>query len=145
LKWQTFWWGKIENNQTQWDQICVGTIILPQYYQGEKMIPAAPPILVGEKENRILKPDFTQLQIVTITSATGYLLLKPGINYKLFYWADDWKLIETKIAAESTTSLQFEKVPKNALLLLVGSDTRGFERPFVVNENGERSWYQLAD
>lgn len=141
LKWQTFWWGKVDKDQTQWDQICVGTIILPQYYQGEKMIPAGPPILAGEKENRILKPDFKQLEIVTITSATGYLLLKPGIGYKLFYWADDWKLVDTKTAAESTTSLQFERVPKNALLLLVGSDTRGFERPFVINEKGERTWY----
>ena len=141
LKWRTFWWGKINDNQTQWEKICVGTVILPQYYQGEKMIPAAPPIIVGEKENRVLVPDFKQLQTITITSVEGYIILKPNVSYKLFFWNDGWKIINTKTATENTTSLVYEKIPKNALLLLIGSDTRGLERPFVVNEKGERRWF----
>lgn len=141
LKWQPFWWGKIKDNHSQWDQIVVGTVILPQYYQGEKMIPAAPPIIVGEKENHMLNPNLKQLQPLTITSVEGYLRIKPNLSYKLYYWNDGWKLIDTKTATENTSSFLYEKVPQNALLLLVGSDTKGLERPFVVNDKGERKWY----
>ena len=141
LSWKTFWWGKIKENNIQFSQVCKGTVILPQYYSHEKMIPAAAPVLVGETEIRVLNPDFKQLQNVTISSAAGYLLLKPNTTYKLFYWNNNWKLINTKVATESTQNLIYEKVPKNALLLLLSSDSKGFERPFVVDEKGERTWY----
>lgn len=141
LRWQPFWWGKVTNNKAQFSQVCVGTVILPQYCSNGKMIPAGNPILVGENENTELKPDFTQLQNITITSFTGYLLIKPTATYKLFYWDNTWKLVAAKAANETTPSLLYEKVPKNALLLLVSSDSKGYERPFVVDEKGERSWY----
>jgi hypothetical protein len=141
LKWRPFWWGKIKNNQSQWDQICVGTIIIPHYYLNEKLIPAAPPILVSEKGNRLLVPNLKQLQPLTITSAEGYLLIKPNVTYKLYYWKEGWKHVDSKTATDTTLSLVYQNVPQNALLLLLGSDTKGFERPFVINEKGERTWY----
>ena len=141
LQWKPFWWGSITNNQTEFTQICKGTVILPQYYTNEKMISAAPPILVGENENRILEPDYNQLLNITITSKANYLLIKPRVKYKLFYWDKAWKLIDTKIADENTQEFIYEKVPKNALLLLLSSDSKGYERPFVIDEKGERNWY----
>lgn len=141
LRWKPFWWGIIKDNQTQFNQVCKGTVILPQYYSNGNMIPAAAPILVGDTENRILAPDFKQLQNLTISSAAGYLILKPNVTYKLFYWDKTWKLVDTKTADANTVSLLYEKAPKNALFLLLSSDTKGLERPFVVDEKGERTWY----
>ena len=141
LQWKPFWWGIIKNNQVEFTQICKGTVILPQYYNNEKMIVAAPPIVVGENENKILAPDYDQLQNVTIKSKLSYLIIKPKISYKLFFWDNAWKLIDTKKADENTEELQYENVPKNALLLLLSSDSKGFERPFIIDENGERTWF----
>lgn len=141
LKWQPFWWGKIKNNQTNFTQICKGTVILPQYYNNEKLIPAAYPIVVGQTENRVLKPDLKHLQTITISSFAGYLILKLNVSYKMFYWDNDWKLIDSKTVTETTQNLVYENVPKNALLLLISSTSKRFERPFVVDEKGNRTWY----
>lgn len=141
LRWKTFWWGNITNNQTEFTQICKGTIVLPQYYNNKKMIPAGFPILVGENENKTLQPDLNQMQNVIISSKANYLLIKPNVTYKLFYWDKTWKLIDSKIADENTQEFIYEKVPKNALLLLLSSDSKGYERPFIIDEKGERNWF----
>ncbi|TDD98555.1 transglutaminase domain-containing protein [Flavobacterium cellulosilyticum] len=141
LKWQPFWWAKVLKNEAQFNQICQGTVVLPQYYSNGKMIPASAPILVGDTETRILTPDLNQLQDLTISSVANYLILKPNVIYKLLYWNDKWQLIDTITATETTESLLFHKVPKNALLLLIASDSKGLERPFIVSEQGERTWY----
>jgi hypothetical protein len=141
LKWQPFWWAKVQENKANFNQICQGTVILPQYYSNNTMIPAAAPILVNDTETRTLTPDLKQLQDLTISSVANYLILKPNVNYKLLYWNDAWQLIDTITATETTESLLFHKVPKNALLLLLSSDSKGLERPFIVNDKGERTWY----
>jgi hypothetical protein len=141
LKWQPFWWGKVNGNQTQFNKISKGTVILPQYYSNEKMIPAGAPMLVGDKENRVLIPNLTATHDVLINQLANYLIFKPKVTYKLFYWNDGWRLIDSKTAAENTQSLLFAKVPKNALLLLLSSASKGLERPFVVNDKGERTWF----
>ena len=141
LKWQPFWWGKVNGNQTQFNKISKGTVILPQYYSNEKMIPAGAPMLVGDKENRVLIPNLTATHDVLITQLANYLIFKPKVTYKLFYWNDGWRLIDSKTAVENTQSLLFAKVPKNALLLLLSSASKGLERPFVVNDKGERTWF----
>jgi hypothetical protein len=105
------------------------------------MIPAADPILVGQTENKILTPNYKQLQNINISSAAGYLILKPRVTYKLFYWDKTWKLIDSKTSDENSVSLLYEKAPKNALFLLIASDSKGFERPFIVDELGQRTWY----
>ncbi len=141
LKWKTFWWGDIVNRQVEFKDMCKKTVILPQYYIDGKLIPAGYPIIIGENENRILTPNFKQLQNVTISSFASYLLIKPEVIYKLFYWDNQWKLIGTQKATPTTESFVFEKVPKNALLLLLATDSKGLERPFVLDDKGERTWY----
>ncbi|WP_418262577.1 hypothetical protein [Flavobacterium faecale] len=141
LKWRTYWWGDVINNQVEFKNLCKKTIVLPQYYIDGKMIPAAAPLLIGENENKVLTPNYSQLQDITITSFGSYLLIKPNETYKLYYWDNQWKLVSAQKATPTTTSFIYEKVPKNALLLLVASDSKGYERPFVVDEKGERTWY----
>ena len=141
LRWQPFWWTKVHDNKAEFSQICQGTVILPQYYSNETMIPASDPILVSETETRFLTPDLKQLEDLSIKSVANYLIIKPTVIYKLLYWKDKWQLIDTITATETTESLLFQKVPKNALLLLIASDSKRLERPFIVNEKGERTWY----
>ncbi|NRS87712.1 hypothetical protein HNQ02_000619 [Flavobacterium sp. 7E] len=141
LHWKPFWWGKIKNNETQFSKISQGTIVLPQYYNNEKFTPAGPPILVTTNETKILTPEIENLQNLTIFSVANYLIIKPSVIYKLYYWNDGWKITEKITATETSESLLFHNVPKNALLLLVASDTKGFERPFIVDNNGDRHWY----
>jgi hypothetical protein len=141
LKWQPFWWGKLSENQTQFSKICIGTVVLPQYYSNEKMIPAGYPIVVGEIENRVLTPNYEKTKDVVIEPMANYLNFKPKVVYKLFYWDKAWKLVDAHTASETTKSLLFPKVPTNALLLLVASNSTGLERPFIIDEKGNRTWF----
>ncbi|CAI2768202.1 hypothetical protein [Flavobacterium collinsii] len=141
LGWKPFWWGKITDNKAEFSQICQGTVVLPQYYINEKMIPAGPVVWIGDKESKVLIPDLKKTREVLITQLANYLIFKPQVTYKLFYWNDAWKLIDSKTAAPDTQSLMFAKVPKNALLLLVSSNSKGYERPFIVDDKGERTWF----
>lgn len=143
LAWRPFWWGKVENGQTIFSSICKGTVLLPQYYSNGKFIPAGAPVVVGDKneEPKVLLPDPTQTRDVIIAEKDKYLRFKLGVIYKLFYWNNGWKLIETKGVTSAIESMLFTKVPKNALLLFLASDSKGLERPFVMDENGERTWY----
>ncbi len=141
LKWSPFWWGKVTENQTQFSQICINTVVIPQYYNNEKMIPAGAPIVIGEQENIVLTPNYEKTQDVIIKPMANYLILKPNVTYKLSYWDNEWKLIDSQTANEDTKLLLFPKVPTNSLLLLVASNSKGLERPFIIDEKGNRTWF----
>jgi hypothetical protein len=141
LSWRPFWWAKIEKGHTTFSSICKGTVIIPQYYSNGKLIPAGAPVVVGEKEPKILLPDLVQTRDITIAEADKYLRFKMGVTYKLFYWDNGWKLIDTREVSSPITSMLFTKVPKNALLLFLANDTKGLERPFTMDDNGERIWF----
>ncbi|MES2239433.1 MAG: transglutaminase domain-containing protein [Bacteroidota bacterium] len=141
LSWRPFWWGKVENGKTIFSSICKGTVLIPQYYSNGKLVPAGAPIVVGDKEPKVLLPDLTQTRDVTITEADKYLRFKLGVTYKLFYWDNGWKLVDTREVSSPITSMLFTKVPKNALLLFLASDSKKLERPFIMDDNGERTWY----
>lgn len=141
LAWRPFWWGKIEKGQTSFKAICKETVLIPQYYINGKLIPAGAPVIVGDKEPQVLLPNLAQTRDVSITEADKYLKFKMGVTYKLYYWSNGWKLVDSREVTTTTTSMLFTKVPKNALLLFLASDTKGFERPFVMDDNGVRTWY----
>jgi hypothetical protein len=140
LSWWPFWWGKVENNQTVFTTLCKGTVILPQYYSNGKLIPAGPPIVIGNTTTKTFLADLTQTSEVVIAEKEKYLKFKLGISYQLFYWDNGWKALGKQTVNEPITEMKFEKVPKNALLLFLASDSRGLERPFIL-ENGERIWF----
>lgn len=141
LSWRPFWWGKVENNQTIFSAICKETVIIPQYYINGKLIPAGAPVVTGEKESKILIPNLNQTREVIIAEKEKYLKFKLGITYKLFYWCNGWKPLGSQIVNSPITEMKFEKVPKNALLLFLASDSKGLERPFIMNDDGNRTWF----
>lgn len=141
LSWRPFWWGKVEKNETVFTSLCKGTVVVPQYYIKGKLIPAAAPIVIAGNESKVLIPNLSQIQEITITEKEKYLKFKLGITYKLFYWNDGWKLLGSQIFNNPMTEMKFEKVPKNALLLFLASDSKGLERPFIMDDEGDRTWF----
>jgi hypothetical protein len=138
--WRPFWWGKIENNETVFTKLCKGTVIIPHYYSNGKLIPAGAPVVIGNTTTKIFLADPTQSSEIIIAEKEKYLKFKLGITYQLFYWDNQWKTLGKQTVNSLITEMKFEKVPKNALLLFVASDSKGLERPFII-ENGERIWF----
>lgn len=58
-------------------------------------------------------------------------------EYELWYWQDGWRMIDK---ASGGDVLRFDKVPENALLMLVHLGTKKVSRPFIY-ENNEVHWY----
>lgn len=141
LRWKPFWWAKVEKDRAIFNSICKGTVIIPQYYSKGKLIPAGAPLIVGDKEPTVLLPDLVQTRDVLIAEADRYIKFRMNVTYKLFYWNNGWKLVDSREVTSPTTSMLFTKVPKNSLLLFLASDSKKLERPFVMDAKGERTWY----
>lgn len=141
LVWRPFWWGKTEKNETVFTKLCKQTVIIPQYYNNGKLTPAGAPVVVGNTTTKVLQPDLAQTSEVVIAEKEKYLKFKLGITYKLLYWDNSWKTIGKQTVTSPITEMKFEKAPKNALFLFLASDSRGLERPFIIQDNGERFWF----
>ncbi|WP_163408873.1 transglutaminase domain-containing protein [Flavobacterium ajazii] len=141
LAWRPFWWGKTANNETVFTKLCRRTVIIPQYYSNGKMIPAGAPVVIGNTTTKVLQPDLTQTKEVTIAEKEKYLKFKLGITYQLLYWDNKWIMLGKQTVNSPITEMKFERAPKNALFLFVASDSRGLERPFIIEDNGERFWF----
>ena len=141
LAWRPFWWGKAADGKTTFTTVCKGTVLLPQYYTNGKLLHAGAPVAIGDKEIKVLLADPVQTREVLIEEADKYLRFKMGITYKLYYWNNGWKLLDTREVKNQITSMLFLKVPKNALLLLLASDSKKLERPFIIDDQGKRTWF----
>jgi len=118
-----------------------GVVYLPIYYSNGKVTPAGYPIAEGYQHELVLEPDTIHRQVVTIENQDKYLFLQSGKKYKLLYWNNKWKSLGTKTAMQGSTSLLFDNVPKNALLLLIPEYSKGLERPFMITDEGKRIWW----
>jgi hypothetical protein len=123
--------------------MCQGAVFLPQYCRNGKMVKAGYPVASGYDKVTVLKPD-TATHTVTLRELPGYLKFRAGTVYGLGYYdiGRGWTPIGKKTAAENTTEMVFENVPKNALLLLMPkSEGERKERIFTVSDSGERVWW----
>lgn len=141
LAWRPFWWGKTDKNETVFTKLCKQTVIIPQYYNQGKLTPAGAPVVVGNTTTKVLQPDLSQTSEVVIAEKEKYLKFKLGITYQLLYWDNKWKILGKQKVTSPVTEMKFEKVPKNALFLFLAGDSKGLERPFIIEDNGERFWF----
>lgn len=141
MKWRATWWGKIINGKAKFDDLCKGAVFLPAYYIDEKIVPAAYPIAAGYQHQNTLKPDLINTRNVIIEEQDKYLKFRLYKKYTLYYWNNNWVSMGERTAVEGTTTLLFEKIPKNALLLLIPEYSQGKERPFIITETQERIWF----
>lgn len=141
LKWRPTWWGRIKESRAKFENLCKGAVFLPAYYINDKIIPAGYPVASGYQHQLTLKPDLINTRNVEIEEQDKYLKFRIDKKYTLYYWNNNWISMGEQIATAETKSLVFEKVPKNALLLLVAEYSQGKERPFIVTDNQERIWF----
>lgn len=139
--WQPAWWGFVRNDSVLFTNMCQGAVILPMYYINGKLLPAGYPVASGYDATTTLIPDTLNRTTLILKEQRGYLRFRPGKRYKLYYWNNKWKLIGEKNTDAKTTQLVFANVPKNALYILVPEYTQKKERPFTVNDKGERNWW----
>lgn len=142
-KWQPVWWSNnIINGKATFENMSIGVVYLPVYYANGKMKPASYPIALNSNAKlQLLKPDTINLRTISINEQEHYLLYQTGKKYKLFYWNGKWKEISEKSAQEKATSLVFDNVPKNALLMLIPEYSQHKERPFIIDDMGIRTWF----
>lgn len=143
LKWQAVHWGKVnKDNWATFKKMGCGVIYLPMIYEQNKLIPAANPILLFENGDQLsLDPQKDSTHTIKLYEEEKYLKYRPNKRYRLFYWDNRWKLLAQKITKEDDKHLDFENVPKNALLLMVPEYSLGKERPFYITSAGERLWW----
>lgn len=141
MKWKPTWWGKINKGKAKFDNLCKGAVFLPAYFIDGKIQAAAYPIASGYQNQLTLKPDLVNTRNVTIEEQDKYLKFRLDKKYTLYYWNNNWISIGEKTAVEGNSALVFEKVPKNALLLLIPEYSQGKERPFIITDNQERIWF----
>lgn len=141
LTWRLAWWGRVNEGKAVFTDLCCGAVYLPMVRKDQKMVPAAYPCLLRkDKSLQLLKPDETQLRSVSLAQQDKFLLFRPGKKYMLYYWQNQWRPIGVKIA-KGPDPLTFDRVPSNALLLLVPEYSEGKERPFTVDDTGKREWW----
>ncbi len=142
LNWEPIAWSKSNNKgDTKFKNMCTGAVYLPMYFINNKMIPAAYPVALGKNHLVELKTDTINLRTIKLTQQEHYIMYKTGKKYKLYYWNNKWKKLSEQTAAEKCTELTFEKVPKNALLLLVTEHGNKKERPFMITDDNKRIWF----
>lgn len=140
-KWRPVWWGEAIGDSATFTDMAKGCVFLPVLYQNGKTIPAGYPIANGQQKQVILKPDVKNTRKIVLPAQMNYLTYRPGKIYRLYYWDDKWIAIGKQIAANSQDQMIFENVPSNALLLLRPEYSENKERPFIINETGERLWF----
>ncbi|MBB6235545.1 hypothetical protein HDC90_000142 [Pedobacter sp. AK013] len=138
--WTPTWWGKIKKDSVNFSAMGKGAVYLPAYYINNDIVPAGYPVVQGFNQEVTLIPDTVNKRTITINEQAKYLIFRPGKSYRLYYWDNDWELVDEQIAASDAHILSFEDAPKNALFLLVPEYSQGKERPFIITDDGKRQW-----
>lgn len=150
-KWKAIHWGKINKDSVVFTDMGKGIAYLPCYYKNGNFIIAASQFILNEDglivENIADTINTIEIELYSTTRKTTVKAtdeirkanFKPGAEYELFYWNDDWILIASATAIKDK-ALHFDKVPKNALLWLVEKGSKKEERIFTI-ESGEVMYY----
>ena len=141
LEWRPIWWGKTQKDSATFINMSKGAVYMPMYYQNGKMKPAGYPTAVGYNHTAILLVDTLKTRTIQLPEQDKYLIYRPNKKYTLYYWNNSWKKIATQTTSADTHLLSFDKVPKNALLLMVPEYSQKKERPFIITEEGKRVWW----
>jgi hypothetical protein len=141
LDWRIIWWGKIKDNKAHFANMSKGAVYLPMQYTNNKLHPIGYPIASGYKHQQVLQPDTLHKHTIVLKEQEKYLKFHPSKKYKLYCWMNRWQKMGEQIATDTTTSMAFNNIPKNALLLMFPEDTKHKERPFIVTNEGTRVWF----
>jgi len=150
--WKAIHWGEIdETNHVMFTKMGRHIAYLPAYYVDEALVPAGPTfILTKEGEIRPCVADPAETIGVEMSVTTPeipdadmqmtkpMIVVKPGVNYELFYWDDGWESAGKQVSGDEPVS--FDGVPCGGLYWLVAEDSRRLERIFTFAD-GVLSWW----
>jgi hypothetical protein len=150
-EWKPIQWGEIHGDRVTFSKMGRRIAYLPAYYVDEKLVPAAPPlILTSEGQMRLLDGDAgapLEIEIAAVTPATpdadthttrAVIAVKPGKTYELFAWDKEWASLGKRVAGDQP--VVFDSVPSGRLYWLVEEDSRRLERIFTI-EAGRQVWW----
>lgn len=131
-----------ENDSIRFSMLTCGLLCYPMVAKGQQLFPAGKPFIVSDagKVGYIsMNRKDVVIEGVRLYDATK--VLKPGQEcYTLYYWNDGWQPVKKAISTDSET-LNFGRVPVDALFLVRGETAIGrMQRPFLVQE-GEYVYY----
>ena len=143
--------GEVRDGRATFDRMGRGVLLLPAWYDGVELIPAAPPLTI-EKDGavRCLRApgeNPVAVEITTTKPETGdadtrrpiqAIQVQPGQRYELFVWQDGWQSHGDAVAGDQP--VRFESLPPGALYWVVGENGRRLERPFTIVGGRPRLW-----
>lgn len=130
-----------ENDSIRFSMLTCGLLYYPMVAK-QQLFPVGKPFIVSDagKVGYIsMNRKDVVIEGVRLYDATK--VLKPGQEcYTLYYWNDGWQPVKKAISTDSET-LNFGRVPVDALFLVRGETAIGrMQRPFLVQE-GEYVYY----
>ncbi|MCA9002769.1 MAG: transglutaminase domain-containing protein, partial [Planctomycetes bacterium] len=145
--------GEIQGGRVTFKNMGPGIVYLPVFYDGEDLIPAAPPFTLELDSMKVLdgnhasgETTVTQARITTTKpeaddpdkrQAIPELQVKEGETYELSYWDGEWKSLGKRTA--TSESVGFDNLPGHRLYWLAREGSKKLERPFTL-EPGLRHW-----
>jgi len=153
-EWKAIHWGWIEDGSVTFPGMGRGIAYLPAYFVDKKIVPAAPPFILGsDGAVRLLDSDSGRsskeiaIEIAAVAPVTPdadtrrdkpMVVVKPGKTYELFVWKKGWQSLGKKEAGDDPVS--FDAAPAGRLFWLVEENSRRLERIFTTEE-GKQIWW----
>ncbi len=139
-EWHPVDWAQADSIQNaHFHKITTGIIYLPT-----KMIKAKqyrlnyPFLLENGGTKNFLIPDYNHPVSAAIRKTAPYLNLHNGVEYTLYVWEGNWKVLYRFVCNSTVLSLD---LPQNALFLLANNDIDFDERIFTVSPTGEQVFW----
>jgi len=149
--WSAIHWSPIEDGNATFTKMGRDIVYLPAVHDGEKLIPAAAPLLLhknglvetlsgGAATSSLLATSLKPRQKSVDTFVeTPVSFLEEGTEYVMQRWENgDWAQVE-RFTADAQPR-RFDDLPTGALYWLVKSESRRLERVFTI-ESGRQRWW----
>ena len=156
-EWIAIHGAQVRDGRATFDRMGRGILVLPAWYDGEALIPAAAPVLIeqdgavrslkgeapgGDNGDRSLAVEITTTKPETGDADTRLpipaIRVQAGQRYELFVWQEGWKSHGAALAGEDP--VRFDGLPPGRLYWVVGDQGRRLERPFTVKKGKQRMW-----
>jgi len=153
-RWVAIHWGRIEaekgQSQVTFDRMGGNIAYLPAIHDGEKLIPAADPLIVhkdgtierlrglSEGSPLLLTSVAPRRKSVDTHVVTPISYLEEGTTYELSFWNGAWESVTTFTAGKEPVPLA--RLPQDGLYWLVAKDARKLERIFTIQDGRQRWW-----
>jgi len=142
--WLPAWWGPIVNGEAVFDKMITNVLYcIATYSNGEYHYIGDPFVFSADTHIQKISPNQQIIEKITCF-ADRYMdfsqkdKIVAGKKYKLYYWDKKWIFHGQKIAKDE--SIEFDSVPKGALLWLNWTKLGLTERPFLMRE-GKQIFY----